>query len=318
MPRWVKLSEMIAEDLTIADMLGNTTEARAALLFLMALPRADLYGVLPSPPRLFKARVCPVARIGEASIGKAIDILIERRMLTRFKSNGKAYLLATNYHKYQEVRWNNWVGPPAVQLPDDWQPPKGLLTFTKSLPVEKVCPYLHKIPTLCKLLPATTVDYCRLQTTTVLDVDVDVDVDVEADKEALSLDSSKGKEEPAHEATANDRVFSDDIFENFTAFCTGCQAHLFCQPDAQQTAELRKLWNDYLQDDLLRAIEATAEWIENGDSPPQKVKRKQRWLAYLKGCLRNASLKQWTHSSTAQLPTYDEMMAPKEANDSNH
>ena len=215
MPRWVKLSENIAEDLTIADMLSNGAETRAALLFLMSLPRADLYGVLPGSPRLFKARVCPVARTGEKTIERALALLVDRGLVTPFINKGQQHLVITNYHKYQDVRWKNYVGPPKVKMPEDWQPPEQLITWLKTLEPEKRAPYLENIP----ILDPTTVELRSSTENYGPDVDVDVDVDVDADKNdkgAPEKFSGRHKDETAKQFRQRKLSEKAELLSEFT------------------------------------------------------------------------------------------------------
>jgi len=268
MPRWAKLSEAIAEDLTIGEMLSKPADARAALLFLMSLPRADLYGILPGNPRLFKARVCPVSYITEGTVEKALTLLVENGMLKSFTDEGQTYLLIANYHKYQVVRWNNWVGPPTVRLPDDWEPPAGLVVFVKKLSPEKVCPYMAQIPALASFLPTTTVDYCSLPTTTVLDVDVDVDavtdVDTETTKAKACADSGAA---PEKKLTPQQKV----IQLAWTAFGFDGKPSVEASKKAPGYSELTKL----VQEHGIPKVKEWAAVIKR--QPPELPEGAERW-----------------------------------------
>ena len=185
MPRWAKISDAIAEDITVADMLSTAKESRALALFLMSLPRADAYGVLPGEPRLFKARVCPAAQLSEGRIVEVINILEQQRLVVPFENDSGSHLYIRNYHRYQEIRWDR-VGVPEIVMPEDWPPPPALIAWLSDQDKQKQEQFGAYIPALSRLL----LDQSRIVPEhSRLDVDVDVDSDTDIDKTTPSVDS---------------------------------------------------------------------------------------------------------------------------------
>lgn len=123
MHSWAKLSSKLAESEQYAD--AANTDPVAGMLFLMALPQADLYGILPGDLRLFAGRVCPLLALTPKRIGKALDVLHEHGLIVRYEADGKQWLWLPGWHRHQDVRWSR-IGPPDYPLPPEWTPPEEL------------------------------------------------------------------------------------------------------------------------------------------------------------------------------------------------
>ncbi len=121
---WAKIAAKISEDEVVAELLEKNPLSVA--LFLMSLPHADIWGILPAKVQLFHSRVCPAAEISNRKIKNAIDLLVECGIYHKYEANGKELLYIRHYHRYQSVRIDR-VGRPDYPLPDCWDGPPQML-----------------------------------------------------------------------------------------------------------------------------------------------------------------------------------------------
>jgi hypothetical protein len=98
----------------------------AALLFLLSMPQAAPWGILPANPALFRARVCPLFDLSLEQIAECIQLIIAQGCFSSYTDRaGKPMVFLTNWNEHQSRQWSR-VGPPQYDLPPNWQPPDGL------------------------------------------------------------------------------------------------------------------------------------------------------------------------------------------------
>ncbi len=129
--RYARIHSQAAENPEIGELLEDNP--LAAALFFLSLTRCDLYGVLPAEPRRYRSVVAPAAILLPATVVTAIDAQEQRDLVRRYAtSTGDELLQIVNYHKWQEVRWANGVGPPEHELPPWWEPPQEFVEWLVS------------------------------------------------------------------------------------------------------------------------------------------------------------------------------------------
>jgi hypothetical protein len=121
---WAKLHAKVAESEDL--MLLHSRNPNAALLFLLAIPQAAPWGILPALPALFRARVCPLFDLSLEQIAECIALIIAQGCFTAYSDrDGKPLVYLTTWNEYQSRQWSR-VGPPQYDLPPNWQPPEGI------------------------------------------------------------------------------------------------------------------------------------------------------------------------------------------------
>jgi hypothetical protein len=121
---WAKLHAKVAESEDL--MLLHSRNPNAALLFLLAIPQAAPWGILPALPALFRARVCPLFDLSLEQIAECIALIIAQGCFTSYTDrDGKPLIYLTTWNEYQSRQWSR-VGPPQYDLPPNWQPPEGI------------------------------------------------------------------------------------------------------------------------------------------------------------------------------------------------
>lgn len=109
------------------EKLGIIAEQNGlgGMMFLLSIPEAYPYGILPGSPRAYRAKVIPSAMLPEAEIRAAIDAQVEAGLIHRYEADGHELLYLVNYHRYQEVAWSK-VRPSEHPLPECWRIPDAL------------------------------------------------------------------------------------------------------------------------------------------------------------------------------------------------
>jgi len=135
--RWAKLYAKAGENPDIGELLE--TEPLTVSLWFLAISRADVYGILPADPRRFRVAVAPAAIIDCATVAQALHSMESRGWIRTYTTSGGELLLhITKYHKLQDVRWSNRIGPPEHELPEWWEPPNGFLEALRGIDLAKV------------------------------------------------------------------------------------------------------------------------------------------------------------------------------------
>lgn len=121
MAEWVKLHSKIAESEDIAVLQAQ--DPNAALLFLMSLPVAAPWGILPRSPAVFRGRVAPMFDLSLSEVEACLQLIIAQGMYREYTDrDGKAHLYVTTWTQNQTRRWDR-VGAPPCDLPPNWVPP---------------------------------------------------------------------------------------------------------------------------------------------------------------------------------------------------
>ncbi len=174
-----KIHSCVVEDEKAASLLLEHPLAEACRLWSLTV--ADVYGILPGHPCLYRAKVCPLVPLSDKKIRNVIDTLVERGFYRRYEVEGKTYLYVTNYHKYQSVEW--WkFSVPKYPLPPDWSIPASLQRFFEKSPEHRLTvwfmayrpnldrtsteprPRIDPISTQCRLNRRTDVQTTDVQT----------------------------------------------------------------------------------------------------------------------------------------------------------
>jgi hypothetical protein len=125
MAQWAKLHSKTAESQDVADLAAE--DPLSALLFLMGLPQAAPWGVLPGSPALFRAKVCPLMDVSLEQVKTTLRLLVEHSMVIAYSGrDGKPLVAYTNWDEHQEMRWDR-VGLPEHDLPPGYKPSASLL-----------------------------------------------------------------------------------------------------------------------------------------------------------------------------------------------
>lgn len=132
MARWAKVSGCISASTDYASLFADNP--KAAAVFLMCLPHADPYGLLPGDPDVFVGLVCPKLRIRNPET--LLDAMERAGVIERYAdSRGHPLVWVRKYHEHQTVNWER-VGPPESELPPDWALPEELVSAV-SRPMQK-------------------------------------------------------------------------------------------------------------------------------------------------------------------------------------
>ena len=128
MSQWAKIDAKSSESEDIAAL--HAANPNAALLFLLALPQAVPWGVLPGTPALFRGRVCPLLDIGLDEVKTCLRLIIDQGLFVAYNdSKGKPLVFFATWNEHQGRQWDR-VAPPQYDLPPCWTPPPG---FAKGL-----------------------------------------------------------------------------------------------------------------------------------------------------------------------------------------
>ena len=104
MADWAKLHGKISESEDFTAVLNESP--LAASLFLMGLPKAAPWGVLPGTAFAFKAKVCPMAQASLDEIQTALRLLEDHSMLTAYTGrNGKPLVYYSAWNDHQDRQW---------------------------------------------------------------------------------------------------------------------------------------------------------------------------------------------------------------------
>ncbi len=76
--------------------------AFTCLLFTWGIIHADDWGVLPGDPNVVRGMVFPLRRESTNQVAKALDDLVEHRLLVRWNEEGRTYLCYPAFEKYQD------------------------------------------------------------------------------------------------------------------------------------------------------------------------------------------------------------------------
>lgn len=138
---WAKISARISESEDYAEVYRRSRAA--AVLFLIALPHADVFGVLPGNLAVLRGKICPLLPFSDEDLKVAMDVLCECGLLRYYESSsGRPHYLITKYALHQDVRWDR-VGRPEYELPADWVPPKALKTAAEKHPASPIAVWLR-------------------------------------------------------------------------------------------------------------------------------------------------------------------------------
>lgn len=134
MADWVKLHAKITESEDIAALQAQ--DPNAALLFLMSLPVAAPWGILPRSPAVFRGRVTPMFDLSLDQVETCLRLVIDKGMYREYTDrDGKAHLYVTTWTQNQTRQWDR-VGAPPCDLPPNWEPPediaKAIATSTRA------------------------------------------------------------------------------------------------------------------------------------------------------------------------------------------
>ena len=132
MSRWVKLHAKISESYDFAEV--HAEDKNAALLFLLALPQADVFGVLPGHSAILKGKLCSMLDITEEQVSNAFNVLVSHKLLIEYTdSNHRRLYIIPKYSAYQDTRWGR-ISTPEYELPEGWEPPAELLASIEKYP----------------------------------------------------------------------------------------------------------------------------------------------------------------------------------------
>ena len=132
MKQWTKLRRDIIKSERMATLLESSPLAYA--LYMNAKAVCDDYGRIEASPRKFKGLVAPLSGIPIDAVAKAIEamgnVFAEDGMplVNLYSVDGDRYMEIVGYNDVEETDWRN-VSKPSFPEPDDWTPPKSLLTF---------------------------------------------------------------------------------------------------------------------------------------------------------------------------------------------
>lgn len=194
-------------------------EPRAAALFLMLLPHADCFGILPGNLKVLKGLACPLLGLSDARFSELLGAL-DKQLLRYADAAGQPLIWVRKYHLHQSVNWER-VTRPDNELPPEWSIPDGLIAAANK-------PKLGVKRGTSERLREWFMAFCKErgmpETTTVNDsqrlspLEVDVDTDVEqtqncstatagedcASAEGCSASSSTATDKDGHDQAVTD------------------------------------------------------------------------------------------------------------------
>lgn len=122
MPRYRKLHTKLCESYDFNDMPDDFTR----LLWVMLPLQMSREGTIPADAVLIRAKVFPLRRdVSCDQIDAALEWFAERDMIRFYEVNGRRYLWATNFAKYQgntTRESDSDYPPPPEQWPQDAEP----------------------------------------------------------------------------------------------------------------------------------------------------------------------------------------------------
>jgi hypothetical protein len=122
--QWAKLNAKIAKSQDFADLYEASPDA--ALIFLMSLPQAVPWGLLPGNPVLWAALVCPMFGLGKDKAATCLRLIVDSGMYTAYLGKDeKPVVFVTAWNDNQDRQWDR-CGIPEYDLPPDWTPPAGI------------------------------------------------------------------------------------------------------------------------------------------------------------------------------------------------
>lgn len=125
MSTWARIYAEIAASEDVANLRNQNPDA--ALLFVLGMPQAMPWGILPASPALFRAKVCPLFDLTLGQIEACLRLVIDSGLFTEYTdSRGKALVYYTAWNRYQGAQQWSRVGPPPFDLPPHWEPPENL------------------------------------------------------------------------------------------------------------------------------------------------------------------------------------------------
>jgi len=187
MSRWAKLHAKVSDSYDFAD--AHARDPNAALLFLLALPQADVFGVLPGHPGLLRGKLCGLLALTDAQVEAAFGVLCDCGMMRAYAdSKGRPMYIIPGYEQHQDVRWDR-VGRPEHDLPADWEPSE---EFERAIGAAPNCVLAAWMRDRSRSGPGVVPEQSGL------DVDVDTDTEQPSAPPATADDASS---EPAKEDT---------------------------------------------------------------------------------------------------------------------
>ncbi len=136
MSQWARLHVETSESEDIAALQAK--DPNAALLFLMGMPHAMPWGVLPGAPALFRAKVCPLFDVSLSTVETCLRLIIDSGMMIGYTdSRGKPLVYYAAWNRYQGSQQWSRVGPPPHDLPPDWEPPANIAQALRDAAREK-------------------------------------------------------------------------------------------------------------------------------------------------------------------------------------
>ena len=190
--RWAKIHSKVSDSADFAAVADE--DPFAAMLFLLLLPQADVYGILPGEPGWLRWNVCRLMNVTEAQIDHALGLLTLERsdaaLVVRYEADRGEYLWLPGWNEHQDTRWDR-VAPPKYPCPPGWQRPAGLVQHCEQEPSGRLA---GVIPDWSRHTPGVSPESAGSSPGVVpfesaLDVDSDTDSDTESESER-STDSA--------------------------------------------------------------------------------------------------------------------------------
>lgn len=124
MSQWARLYSKVSESEHFAML--HAQDETAALLFLLAIPHAAPWGILPGSPFVFKSRVCAMLDIGLDKVKTCLRLIVDAGLWQEYQDRtGKPLLYVRSWNENQPRQWDR-LGPPEFDFPPGWEPPIGL------------------------------------------------------------------------------------------------------------------------------------------------------------------------------------------------
>jgi hypothetical protein len=256
--RWAKLHAKVSDSYDFAD--AHARDPNAALLFLLALPQADVFGVLPGHPGLLRGKLCGLLTLTDADVEIAFGVLCECGLVRAYAdSKGRPMYIIPGYEQHQDVRWDR-VGRPEHDLPADWEPSED---FTRAVDAAPKCVLAAWMRDRSKTTPGVVPECSGL------DVDVDVDTEEDTDTErrsaapaeAVSADvGDEGQDGSTEGKPPRKRSRNSIAFEA----CLRCYSIDVYSMDEDAKAHYAKAMNSLVADTGLEQVEVWAEQTGEG------------------------------------------------------
>lgn len=99
MSQWARIDAGVSVSEDIAEL--HTRNPNAPLLFLMGMPQAFPWGILPANPAVFRAKVCPLFDLTLSEVDACLSLLVEKGVFTSYTDRqGKRLLYYTSWHRH--------------------------------------------------------------------------------------------------------------------------------------------------------------------------------------------------------------------------